>query len=157
MIATSTTSQMTGTGLFFGYVRGTWLKLITWKIQTHERFKRMLFTRTKTQSANKQISDLAFHLIFHCFSLFSRCLSVILQLDKRDYPENLQIVFLSWQIAFFWTFYVFGSCFIKLAVILVSDFWLHEGCTDGWNSRRLLSHLWFVDQCLLAMTVVLLP
>ena len=29
------------------------------------------------------------------FSLFNCCLSVVLQLDKGDYPENLQIVLLS--------------------------------------------------------------
>ena len=29
----------------------------------------------------------------HCFSLFNCCLSVVLQLDKGHYPENLQVVF----------------------------------------------------------------
>jgi len=40
-------------------------------------------------------SDLAFHLIFHRFSPFNCCLSVVLLFDKGDYLENLQIVFLS--------------------------------------------------------------
>ena len=42
-----------------------------------------------------KISGLAFRLIFHRFSPFNCCLSVVLQLDKGDYPENLQIVLLS--------------------------------------------------------------
>ena len=33
-----------------------------------------------------------FSFYFHRFSLFICCLSVILKLDKEDYPENLQIV-----------------------------------------------------------------
>ena len=37
---------------------------------------------------------LSFFIIFHHFSLFN-CLSVVLQLDKGDYPENLQVVFVS--------------------------------------------------------------
>ena len=41
-------------------------------------------------------SGLAFQLsilIFHRVSPFNCCLSVVLQLDKEDYPENLQVVF----------------------------------------------------------------
>ena len=35
------------------------------------------------------MSGLAFHTIFHQFSC---CLSVVLQLDKRDYPEHLLVL-----------------------------------------------------------------
>ena len=48
--------------------------------------------RKTTQLNQKQISGLAFYLIFHRFSPFNCCLSVVLQLDKGDYPENLQVV-----------------------------------------------------------------
>ena len=51
--------------------------------------------RKTTQLNQQQISNLAFHLIFHRFSPFNCCLSVVLYLDKGDYSENLQIVFLS--------------------------------------------------------------
>ena len=58
----------------------------------------------------KQISDLAFHLSFFFFFFFflfffflsfflflpfNCCLSVVLYLDKGDYPENLQTVLFS--------------------------------------------------------------
>ena len=49
-----------------------------------------------------------------CVSVsFVIVVSVVLSLDEGDYPENVQIVCL--------IFYVFGSCFRPLAVILVSD------------------------------------
>ena len=52
--------------------------------------------RKTTQLNQKQISDLAFHLIFlNCFSPLNCCLSDVLWLDKGDYPENLQIEFLA--------------------------------------------------------------
>ena len=37
--------------------------------------------------------SLAFHLIFHRFSPFNSCLSVVLLLGKGDYPENLRRLF----------------------------------------------------------------
>ena len=46
-----------------------------------------------TQLNQKQTSALALHLIFHRFSLFNCCLSVVLQFDKGNYPENLHVVF----------------------------------------------------------------
>ena len=81
-----------------------WLLVFWNKIQTHKRFKIMLFIRTRqnqkkfmvipivklqkdtwttakwkiTLLNQKQISGLAFYLIFHCFWLFSYCLSVVL-------------------------------------------------------------------------------
>ena len=42
---------------------------------------------------SKQINVVALHLIFHRFSPFNSCLSVVLWLDKRDYPENSHVVF----------------------------------------------------------------
>ena len=55
------------------------------------------------------MSGLALHLIFHRLSPFNCCLSVVLQLDKGDYPENLHVEFYPHkQRSFFWTFYVFG-------------------------------------------------
>ena len=44
--------------------------------------------RKTTQLSQKQISGLAVHLIFQRLSPFNCCLSVVLQLDKGDYPEN---------------------------------------------------------------------
>ena len=44
------------------------------------------------------------HFIFHCLTL-----SVVLQLEKGAYPENLKI-HNKWH-SFYLTFYVFGSCF----------------------------------------------
>ena len=41
----------------------------------------------------KTDSDLAFLLIFHRFSPLNCCIGVVLLLDKGDYPEYLQIVF----------------------------------------------------------------
>ena len=35
---------------------------------------------------------LPLHLIFFRFSSFNCCLSVVLQVDKEDYPENLHVV-----------------------------------------------------------------
>ena len=49
------------------------------------------WTGKQHSSTKKQISDLAFLLICHRFSPLKCCLSVVLQLDKRDYPENLQV------------------------------------------------------------------
>ena len=49
----------------------------------------------RTKLSQKQISVLALRLIFHQFSPFNRCLSVILWLDKGDCPENSHIVFCS--------------------------------------------------------------
>ena len=46
-----------------------------------------------TQFNQKQINILALRLIFHNFSPFNHCLSVILQLDKGDYPENQHFMF----------------------------------------------------------------
>ena len=43
--------------------------------------------------SQEQKSGLALHLIFDCFSPFNCCLSVVLQLDKGDYLENLHVVF----------------------------------------------------------------
>ena len=44
-------------------------------------------------STSKKISGLALHLIFHHFSPFYCCLSVVLWLVKGDYPKNLHAVF----------------------------------------------------------------
>ena len=41
----------------------------------------------------KQIRGLALHFIFHSFSSFNCCLSVVLQLNKVYYPENSHVVF----------------------------------------------------------------
>ena len=41
----------------------------------------------------KKISVLALHLVFHRFSPINCCLSVVLKLDKGDYPENSHVVF----------------------------------------------------------------
>ena len=86
-------------------------KVVSW-IQTHKRFKRTLFIRTRqnqqifrviplqenNKAQQKQISGLACHLIFHRFLFFlsfffffffflpfNCCLRVFLQLDKGDY------------------------------------------------------------------------
>ena len=46
-----------------------------------------------TQLNQKKISGLARHLIFHRFLPFNCCLSVVLQHNKGDYPENSIVVF----------------------------------------------------------------
>ena len=46
----------------------------------------------------------------------------VMQLWKRGLPQNICTFFTVPLLAFFLTIYVFGSCFRKLAVILVSDF-----------------------------------
>ena len=68
-------------------------------------FGRRLFSETNTgnrvQLINVFLSSTlpetntgngAFHFIFHRFSPFNCCLSVIMLLDKGDYPENLQVL-----------------------------------------------------------------
>ena len=55
-------------------------------------FFQALDTKT-TQLNQKQTRGLALHLIFHRFSTFNCCLSVVLQLDKGDYPEHSHVVF----------------------------------------------------------------
>ena len=47
-------------------------------------------------------------------------LSVVLLFEKREYPQNLHAVFCPNKQRYFEPFYVFGSCFRMLAVILVS-------------------------------------
>ena len=49
----------------------------------------------KTTQFNQKLSYFASRLIFHRFSLFNCCFSVALWRDKRDYPENVHVVFLS--------------------------------------------------------------
>ena len=49
--------------------------------------------RKTTQLNQKQISVLAFISFFIGFQPFNCCLSVVLQLDKGDYPENSHDVF----------------------------------------------------------------
>ena len=51
----------------------------------------MIYTQ-KQHSSTLYRSGLALHLICH-FSPFNCCLSVSLQLDKEDYPENVHVVF----------------------------------------------------------------
>ena len=41
----------------------------------------------------EKVTDLAFRLIFHRFSSFNCCFSVVLWLDKGDFPEHFQTVF----------------------------------------------------------------
>ena len=41
---------------------------------------------------DKRLNDNMF-FVFHHFSPFNCCLSVVLYLDRGDYPENLQVVF----------------------------------------------------------------
>ena len=49
---------------------------------------------SKHWTKQKQIRDLARYFIFHCLSPFNCCcLSVVLQLDKGDHPENSRVVF----------------------------------------------------------------
>ena len=45
---------------------------------------------SKQWTRQKQISGLALHLIF---LLYNCCVSVVLWLDKEDYPENSNVVF----------------------------------------------------------------
>ena len=56
--------------------------------------------------------DNIFSSVSHC-SPFNCCLSVVLWLDKGDYPENSHVVFrpnkLRFVVVFVLTFYVFGS------------------------------------------------
>ena len=56
---------------------------------THRKFFQAVDRKT-TQLNPKQISNLAFLLICHRFSPLNRCLSDVLQLNKRGYLENLQ-------------------------------------------------------------------
>ena len=46
-----------------------------------------------TQLNQKQIGELAFYLIFHRFSPFNCWLSVVLLLDKGDYPKIRRLCF----------------------------------------------------------------
>ena len=64
----------------------------------------------KHWTRRKQISGLALHLIFHRFSPFSCCLSVVWKSLIKGLPRQFARCALSWQTAFFFlTFYVFGS------------------------------------------------
>ena len=75
----------------------------------------------------KKIRWLIFCLVVLLFSDW-KSLSVILSLDKRDYPENLQIVCLCHnKEAVFWIFHVFDLVFKMLAVIHVSHFLISHG------------------------------
>ena len=68
--------------------------------------------------------NISFYIsFFHRFSPFNCCLSVVLWLDKGDYPENSHVVFYLNKQRSFKTF-MFGSCFRVLAVILVSVLFL---------------------------------
>ena len=55
-------------------------------------FFQALDKKTTAQTKQKKISYFVSHLIFHRFYPFNCCLSVLLELDKGDYPENMQIV-----------------------------------------------------------------
>ena len=58
----------------------------------HREREREKRSKSETKMTASILSSLAFHLIFHCFSPFNCCLSVVLYLDKGDYPDNLQVV-----------------------------------------------------------------
>ena len=47
----------------------------------------------QSRAWKNQKGGLAFSPIFHRFSPFNCCVSVVLWLDKGDYPDNLQVVF----------------------------------------------------------------
>ena len=61
---------------------------------------------------------------FHC-SPFNCCLSVVLELDEEDYPENSHVVFYpNKQRSFEPLLCSFGSCFRTLAVFLFNFFFV---------------------------------
>ena len=63
-------------------------------LETARSVQHNAFSLKAVSSLNpRQTSDLAFDLTFHHFSPLNCCLSVILRLDKGDYPHNLQTVF----------------------------------------------------------------
>ena len=71
-------------------------------LQISNLFQALGKTTTAQQNKNKQkqtnkqkgvVVFLTSHPIFHRFSPFNCCLSVVLYLDKRDYPENSHAVF----------------------------------------------------------------
>ena len=41
----------------------------------------------------KEVRELALHPIFHRFSTLNCCLSLVLYLEKGDYPENSHVAF----------------------------------------------------------------
>ena len=49
--------------------------------------------KKKKRKRKEKINGLALRLIFRRFSLFNSCVSVVLQSDKGDYPENSHVVF----------------------------------------------------------------
>ena len=87
-------------------------------------------------------------------SPFKCCSSVILQLDKGDYPENSHVVFCP-KIAFFWTFYVFGSSqrSSSSSSSSSSSNWILMSCqphrvTPGQsNSGHKEMHNWILTSC----------
>ena len=53
-----------------------------------------------------------------------------LKLDKGNYPENSHVVFCPNKLRSIELFHVFGSCFRKIAVILVSEFLIFPKLDD---------------------------
>ena len=50
------------------------------------------FFQAPDRAHPEKINRLALHLIFDRFTQFKCCLSVVLKLDKGDYPENWHVV-----------------------------------------------------------------
>ena len=61
-------------------------------------------TRSTTQQKPDKHSSI--------FSPFNCCLIVVLSLVKGAYPEHLHVLYCHIKLAFFLTFYLFGSCII---------------------------------------------
>ena len=110
------------------------------EIQTYKRFKRTLFIRTKTQSANFGGIPL--------YQATKRHLTRVL----GESPLSSYKTTLKQQLNGEKGFYVFRSCFRTLAVILVSDLCWCVEISDCWAEAV---HLYVFRSCFRTLAVIL--